>query len=317
MPGHNPNDGKMKRRQFLAAPPAIAAAIAGWNVAGRTTSAGSPGDDPPDPADRADADGAQRPRIRQSVMGWCFQPMDAVTLARHARAIGFEAIEGIPAAAYPEVTSLGLRISLVGSHGFATGPLDPDNHPLVEAKLRESIDLAVRFGAPNVITFTGMAKAGISDEAAKRNCIRCWKKVIGYAEEQGVGLVLEHLNSVDDSHPMKGHPGYWGDDLERCVDLIREMDSPRFQLLFDIYHVQIMHGDIIRNIRRYQDRIGHYHTAGNPGRGELDDRQEINYPPIMRAILETGYRGYVAQEFIPTSDDPVASLRQAYEVCDV
>lgn len=307
----------MKRRQFLATPPAIAgaAAIAGWNASGRTTHAISPADDPHPPADSAD--GEKRPRIRQSVMGWCFRPMDAVTLARHARAIGLEAIEGIPAAAYPEVTALGLRISLVSSHGFATGPLDPDNHPLVEAKLRESIDLAVRFGAPNVITFTGMAKAGISDEAAKRNCIRCWKNVIGYAEEQGVGLVLEHLNSVDDSHPMKGHPGYWGDDLERCVDLIREMDSPQFRLLFDIYHVQIMHGDIIRNLRRYQDLIGHYHTAGNPGRGELDDRQEINYPPIMRAILETGYRGYVAQEFIPTSDDPVASLRQAYEVCDV
>ena len=116
---------------------------------------------------------------------------------------------------------------------------------------------------------------------------------------------------------MKGHPGYWGDDLERCIDLIRVIDSPRFRLLFDIYHVQIMHGDIIRNIRRYHEFIGHYHTAGNPGRGELDDNQELNYPPIMRAILETGYQGYVAQEFIPTSDTPIESLRQAYELCNV
>lgn len=256
-------------------------------------------------------------RARQSVMGWCFQPMDAVTLAGHAKRIGLEAIEGIPASAYPEVTRLGLKISLVSSHGFATGPLDPDNHAEVEAKLREGIDLAVRWGAPNVITFTGMRKKGISDQAATRNCLECWKRVVPYAEEKGVGLVLEHLNSVDDSHPMKGHPGYWGDDLERCVDLIRAIDSPRFRLLFDIYHVQIMHGDLVRNIGRYHRYVGHYHTAGNPGRGELDETQEIRYPAVIRAILKTGYRGFIAQEFIPTWQDPVAALEHAAKICDV
>src|SRR5690606_30241589 len=120
---------------------------------------------------------------------------------------------------------------------------------------------------------------------------------------------LEHLNSRDESHPMKGHPGYFGDDLERCVNLIKRVGSPNMKLLFDIYHVQIMHGDVIRRIRQYNELIGHYHTAGNPGRGELDDSQEINYPAIMRAILETRYQGYVAQEFIPTWSDPVAALR--------
>jgi hydroxypyruvate isomerase len=265
----------------------------------------------------AQAQRSSKGRVRQSVMGWCFKPMDALTLAAHGKRIGLEAIEGIPSQHYDAVTKLGLKISLVSSHGFAKGPLDPENHAEVEKKLRDGIDLAVKYGAPNVITFTGMSKTGISDEAARRNCLDCWKRVIPYAEENKVGLVLEHLNSKDDSHPMKGHPGYWGDDLHLCADLVKAVDSPSFQLLFDIYHVQIMNGDLIRNIRRYQEIVGHYHTAGNPGRGELDDSQEINYPPVIRAIIETGYNGFIAQEFIPTANDPVTSLQQAFEVCDV
>ena len=116
---------------------------------------------------------------------------------------------------------------------------------------------------------------------------------------------------------MKGHPGYFGDDVDRCVDLVKRMDSDRFKLLFDVYHVQVMNGDVIRRIRNYHPYIGHYHTAGNPGRCELDQNQEINYPAVMRAILETGYDLFVAQEFIPTWDDPVQSLRHSAMVCDV
>ena len=288
----------MRRRDFLTVPAAVASVSA---VAGSAKA----------------QDKKAESIIRQSVMGWCFKPMEPLELARHAKSIGLEAIEGIPASVYPEVTALGLKISLVGSHGFANGPIDPENHKEVETKLREGIDLAVRYGAPNVITFTGMKKNGITDTSATRNCLACWKRVIGYAEEKNIGIVLEHLNSKDDSHPMKGHPGYWGDDVHRCADLVTAMDSPNFKLLFDVYHVQIMHGDLIRNIKRYQSIIGHYHTAGNPGRGELNENQEINYPPVIRAILETGYKGYVAQEFIPTSDNPIGSLREAYELCDV
>ena len=288
----------MRRRDFLTVPAAVASVSA---VAG--------------PAKVQDK--RVESIIRQSVMGWCFKPMEPLELARHAKSIGLEAMEGIPASVYPEVTALGLKISLVGSHGFANGPIDPENHKEVETKLREGIDLAVRYGAPNVITFTGMKKSGITDTLATRNCLACWKRVIGYAEEKNIGIVLEHLNSKDDSHPMKGHPGYWGDDVHQCADLVTAMDSPNFKLLFDVYHVQIMHGDLIRNIKRYQSIIGHYHTAGNPGRGELNNTQEINYPPVIRAILETGYEGYVAQEFIPTSDNPIGSLREAYELCDV
>ena len=290
----------MKRREFLSTQLMLAGSTA-------IAATGAQGQDDPQP----------RRRVRQSVMGWCFNPMDPVTLAAHCKRIGFEAIEGIPAAKYDAVTKLGLKISLTASHGFAQGPVDPDNHALVENKLREGIDLAVKYGAPNVITFTGMSKPGISDDAASRNCLSCWRRVLPYAEKQQVGIVLEHLNSRDDSHPMKGHPGYWGDDLHLCADLVKTMDSPHFRLLFDIYHVQIMNGDLIRNIRRYHPIVGHYHTAGNPGRGELNDSQEINYAAVIRAILDTGYQGFIAQEFLPTSDDPIRSLQQAFEICDV
>lgn len=293
----------MKRRAFLSAP----AVVAGAGMLAATCK----------PALAEETPSTPRRRVRQSVMGWCFKDIPPVELAGHCKRIGLEAIEGIPASAYPAVTQLGLKISLVGSHGFQNGPLDPDNHAEVESKLRGGIDLAVQFGAPNVITFTGMKKAGISDAAARRNCITAWKRVLSYAEEKGIGIVLEHLNSKDDSHPMKGHPGYWGDDVHLCADLVREVDSPSFRLLFDIYHVQIMNGDLIRNINRYHDLVGHYHTAGNPGRGELDETQEIQYPAVIRAIMQTGYRGYVAQEFIPTAADPIESLRQAFVVCDV
>ena len=256
-------------------------------------------------------------KIRQSVMGWCFKPMSPIELAKFGKEVGLVAIEGIDSKFYPEVKKLGLEISLVGSHGFAKGPLNPDNHAEVEAKLKKSIDTAVEFKSPSVITFTGMSNEGISDKQAMANCLACWRRVISYAEEKGITLVLEHLNSRDDSHPMKGHPGYFGDDVEVCLDLVKQMDSPNFKLLFDVYHVQVMNGDVIRRIREMHPWIGHYHTAGNPGRCELDDNQEINYPPIMKAILETGYTGYVAQEFLPTWDNPKESLEHAIRVCDV
>ena len=116
---------------------------------------------------------------------------------------------------------------------------------------------------------------------------------------------------------MKGHPGYFGDDVDHCVKMINRIGSEHFKLLFDVYHVQVMNGDVIRRIKQYQEVIGHYHTAGNPGRAELDENQEINYPGVMRAILDTGFDGYVAQEFIPTWKDKALALRHAAEICDV
>ena len=311
----------IKRRDFAKTALAVGTA---WHAACRGTAAGF---DPQvdetlfdETATDKSADDETSP-LRQSVMGWCFNPMSAETLAGHCRDIGLAAMEGIADTAYPNIRQRGLAISLVGSHGFRTGPVDPENHATVETQLRRGIDLAVRWGAPNVITFTGMRADGISDASSRSNCLRCWKRVLPYAEAKGIGIVLEHLNSKahrnhDGSiHPMKGHPGYWGDDIHQCADLVRAMASDHFKLLFDVYHVQVMNGDVIANLRRYQDLIGHYHTAGNPGRGPLDDEQEINYPAVFAAIKQTGFNGYVAHEFIPTGDDPIASLRQAYELC--
>ncbi len=258
-------------------------------------------------------------RIRQSIMGWCFRDhMDAVTLAKHCKEIGLVAMEGISEDHYPAIRALGLEVSLVsGGHGFGKGPCNPEYHDLVVSSLRKAIDLAKEVNCKNVITFTGMRFEGLDEEKAAQRCIDTWKEVLPHAEKNGITLVLEHLNSRDDSHPMKGHPGYFGDDVDFCVDLIKRVGSENFKLLFDIYHVSVMNGDVIRRIRNYHPYIAHYHTAGNPGRGELDDTQEINYPPIMEEILKTGYTGYVAQEFIPTWDDPIAALRHAAKLCDV
>ena len=297
----------VSRRRFLGNSAVLAAgALADRAIAADTSRAAA------DPAYRIRNNG-----IRHTVMGWCFNPMDPLELARHAKAIGLEGIEGIDPKFYPDVKKLGLEISLVGSHGFADGPCDPRYFDQAVAKLAAAIDLAKQVGAKKVITFTGMRFDGMDEEKAAADCVAAWKKVLKTAEDAGVTLCLEHLNSRDSSHPMKGHPGYFGDDVEFCVDLVKRVGSPNFKLLFDIYHVSIMNGDIIRRLRQHAEFIGHIHTAGNPGRGELDDTQEIDYPAVMRALASIGYHDFVAHEFIPTWDDPILALRHAAMVCDV
>ena len=212
-------------------------------------------------------------RIRQSVMGWCFKskpnPVDGPTLAKMAAEIGLAGIEGISRQDYPAARKLGLAISLVSSHGFKTGPYSREQHQYCRDKLVEAIDIAAEVRCPSVITFTGFSVKGTGSEQGAKNCVELWKSVMSHANKKKINLVLEHLNTRDDSHPMKGHPGYFGDDIDQCADLVRRVGSPHMKLLFDIYHVQIMNGDVIRRIRQYQDLIGHYHTAGNPGRAEL------------------------------------------------
>jgi hydroxypyruvate isomerase len=297
----------LSRRHWLGSSLAAAAAAVTGTAAGRDIA-------------RAAADPAYRIRnagIRHSVMGWCFKPMDTLTLARHAREVGLTGIEGIDRRFYPEVRGLGLDISLVSSHGFLRGPCNPEFRAETIAKLEEAIDVAAQVKCRKVITFTGMRFEGMDPERAAADCVAVWKQVLPRAERQGITLVLEHLNSRDATHPMKGHPGYFGDDVDFCVDLVQRVGSANFRLLFDIYHVAIMNGDVIRRLRQHRDVIGHMHTAGNPGRGELDDTQEINYPAVMQAVTEIGYHDFVAHEFIPTWDDPILALRHAAMVCDV
>ena len=300
---------KLNRRSALKTAAATIAAT------GLTLPVASPGQTPKKKANPKFS--IKKGRIKQSIMGWTFNPMPTPELAKLAKEVGLVAMEGISREHYPLVRKLGMDVSLVGSHGFKKGPVDPANHAECIKKLTEAIELCAEAGYKRVITFTGMKVKGIDDEEAEKNCIACWKKVLPLAEKKKITLCLEHLNSRDDTHPMKGHPGYFGDDVDHCVRMIKKVDSPSFKLLFDVYHVQIMNGDVIRRIRQYKDLIGHYHTAGNPGRAELDDTQEINYPAVMRAIVESGFDGYVAQEFIPTWKDKALALRHAAEVCDV
>lgn len=305
------------RRDCLTGASALAAGVAISALPSREASAAEPGTLA---AMSADAPGAdyriQRGRIRQSVMAWCYDVPDE-DLIDACHRMGMPAMEGIDRSAYPRMRELGMKPAIVGSHGFSSGPADPDNLESCVEQLREAVDVAVEYDALNVITFTGMRVDGLSRQRMEDNCVECWKRVIDHAEEQGVNLCLEHLNTRDDTHPMKGHPGYFGEDVDHCIELIDRVDSPRMKLLFDIYHVQIMNGDVIRRLRQYADRIGHVHTAGVPGRGELDQTQEVNYPAVMRALLEVGYEGFVAQEFIPTWDDHLAALRHGVKVCDV
>ncbi|MBM4094181.1 MAG: TIM barrel protein [Planctomycetes bacterium] len=258
----------------------------------------------------------QNGRIKQSVYGWCFQPMPEEQLIKACHKMGVPAMD-VGATHYPLLRELGMHVTMVGSHGFAKGPFDPDNRAFCIERLRAGIDSAAQWGSHQVITFTGMRSKGVNDEQGARNCVSVWKEVMAHAEEKGINLCLEILNTRDDTHPMKGHPGYFGDDVDLCIDLIKRVDSPRMKLLFDVYHVQVMNGDIIRRIRQYKDYIGHYHVAGAPGRGEPDDTQEINYPAVLHAILETGYSGYVSQEFIPTWPDKLAALRHAVRLSDI
>jgi hydroxypyruvate isomerase len=230
--------------------------------------------------------------------------------------LGIKSVEILTPEFFPLVKKYDLVCACVSSHGFKIGFNDPADWPHCTEILENRINAAAEAGFPTVITFTGYRKPNIPDDVGAKNCVEGFKKVVGLAEKKKVTLVLEMLNSRVSTHPMKGHPGYQGDHTDYCIDIIKRVGSERLKLLFDIYHVQIMDGDVISRIRQHKDYIGHVHTAGNPGRGELDETQEINYPPIMKALVEIGYKGYVGQEFIPTRE-PLAGLRQAVEVCDV
>ena len=254
-------------------------------------------------------------RINQSVVGWCFNPMETAVLAKAAAQLGFKSVELVDPKHWPMLKELGLTCAIAGSHGFEKGFNHVENHGMCVQKISEQIERAAAFGCPNVITFSGM-REGLTDEDGIANCVTGIKQVIGLAEQKGITICMEVLNSRV-NEKMKGHPDYQADRIEFAVEICKKIGSPRMKILFDIYHTQIMQGDVITRIKQYHEYIGHYHTAGVPGRGELDDTQEINYPAVMKAILATGYKGFVGQEFIPTWEDKVAALRHAARVCDV
>lgn len=257
----------------------------------------------------------QHGRIRQSVVPWCFNPMTVPELARHAAALGLQSVELCDPKFWPELKQLGLTCAIAGSHGFAKGFAHTEEHDECLALLRKRIEECAAAGVERVITFSGFRR-GLSDEVAMRNMVDGLKRIVGFAEEKNVTLCLEMLNSRVATN-MKGHPDYFCDDMERSVEICRRIGSERMKVLFDIYHVQIMHGDVIARLKQHLPYIAHVHTAGVPGRNEIDDTQEINYPPIMRALLDLGYKGFVGQEFIPLGADKIAALAQGVRICDV
>lgn len=261
--------------------------------------------------------------IKQSIAYWCLHATswawDIDRICTLAKSLGVQSVELAPPDLWPKIRSYGLNIAIalngMPDPVFAKGLNNPRHAEEVIATTKSMIDRCAEFQVPNVIAFTGYAE-NISLAEGAANTAKGIRELARYAAPHGINICLEQLNTRDDSNPMKGHPGYQGDDIDYCAQIILSADEPNAKLLFDIYHVAIMNGDIIRRLSQYRRLIGHIHTAGVPGRGELDDRQELCYPAIMRALLEDGYQGYVGQEFIPTRD-PAQSFAEAVKLCDV
>jgi hydroxypyruvate isomerase len=258
---------------------------------------------------------ARKGQINQSIVQWCYQKhFDIDQLCSLAKELGCLSVELVDPKDWPTLKKHGLICAIAMSHWFDKGMNNPKYHEMCIDKMHKAIDACAEYGYPNVITFTGF-REDIPDDEGIKNCVAGYKKIVGHAEKNKVTLCLEMLNSRV-KEEMKGHPGYQGDHTDYCMDIIKQVGSPGLKLLFDIYHVQIMDGDIIKRIHDNKEWIGHVHTAGNPGRAELDDKQEINYPPIMKALVKAEYKGYVGQEFIPTRD-PRQGLKEAVALCDV
>jgi len=257
---------------------------------------------------------ATRDRINQSVIHWCFHPMAVEELAGHAARMGMKSVELVDPRYWPMLKKLGLICAMTPSHGFSKGFAHKEEHAECLDILRKRIEESAAAGFPNVITFSGFRR-GLGDEEGLTNMVDGLKQIAGHAEKKQVNVCLEMLNSRVNIE-MKGHPDYFCDRIEIAAEVCRRVSSERVKILFDIYHVQIMEGDIITRIRQHHPYIGHYHTAGVPGRAELDETQEINYAAVMKTIVDTGYKAYVGQEFIPTRDK-IASLNEAVKLCDV
>jgi hydroxypyruvate isomerase len=289
----------IRRRDLLratalgAATPAFASALASGQTPRTTESA------------------VRRGRLKQSVSRWCYRDIPFREFCRSLADMGLTAVDLLQPEDWPVAKEFGLTCSM----GYAGGGTIPDalndraNHDTIVASLTASIPKAADMGVANVITFFGNRR-GRGDAEAIENCVTALNRLKRVAEDHGVTVCVELLNSKVD------HKDYQGDHTPFGVEVIRAVGSPRVKLLYDIYHMQIMEGDIIRTIRDHHEHIAHFHTGGVPGRHELDDTQELNWAAIARAIVDTGFTGYFAHEFVPTRD-PLTSLREAVVLCDV
>jgi len=248
--------------------------------------------------------------FRQSFSWWCFENrgVDAEVLLREAAAIGYDGVELIPVELWPAAKDEGLAIASHMCHSIELGFNDRAMHAELQGKVRGGLDVCAKAGAANLIVFSGNRRAGVSDADGAAITAEGLAPLAKDAEDAGVTLIIELLNSKVD------HIGYQCDHSAWAIDVCRKVGSPRLRALYDIYHMQIMEGDLIRTIQDDHQWFAHYHTAGNPGRHDIDDQQEIFYPPIYRAIAATGYTGFIGHEFVPKGA-PVPALRKAYDDC--
>ena len=250
-------------------------------------------------------------RIHQSVSRWCYRQIPLDQLCDYSAKIGLKGVDLLQ----PEEWEVPRRYGLICTMGYAGGgeiasALNrAENHASIEQAFRINIPKAAKAGVPNVITFSGN-RAGMSDEEGAKNTAAGLNRVKKIAEDNGVTICIELLNS------KVNHPDYMCDRTAWGVRVVSDVNSPNVKLLYDIYHMQIMEGDLIDTVRNNIRWIGHFHTGGVPGRHELNNTQEVQWDAVMRAIAETGFRGYVAHEFVPTGD-PLTSLRAAADLCDV
>ena len=277
------------------------------SAAGGAVSAGGTGTSASHPANPAST-------IKQSVCRWCFNEMPLDELAANAKRIGLKSVELLQPSDFPTIEKHGLvcaMVSQAGNGGIPRGWNRVHNHGWLIPAYQERIDVVARAKYPNVICFSGN-RDGLGDDEGLENCATGLRQIMPAAEKAGVTVCMELLNS------KVNHADYQCDHTAWGVKLVEKVGSERFKLLYDIYHMQIMEGDVIHTIRDHHRAIGHYHTAGVPGRHELDESQELFYPAIMRAIRDTGYTGYVAQEFVPVKKETgMASLEDAYRRCAV
>jgi hydroxypyruvate isomerase len=255
---------------------------------------------------------ARKGRLKQAVCGGVFRglKLDLEGMCREAARLGAVGIDLVGPDAFPVLKKHGLIPTMVpGGASIKQGINDKSNHAEIDRKMRSALKAAAEAKAPNVIVMAGDRK-GISDEQGLDNSALFLNQIKTQAEDLGVTLCIELLNSKVD------HPGYMCDHTAWGVAVCKQVSSPRVKLLYDIYHMQIMEGDIIRTIRANIQHIGHFHTAGNPGRHEFDETQELNYPPICKAIADAGYQGYLAHEYTPTRE-PLETLDQMMRLCEV
>ncbi|MDP1816992.1 MAG: TIM barrel protein [Leadbetterella sp.] len=253
--------------------------------------------------------------IKHSVCKWCYGSIPLEEFAIAIKKMGINAIDLISIEQFPILKKHDIHCSMVSISSsiwsIAKGWNKTENHEGLIKWYKYLIDETAKAGYKNIICFSGNRDEEINDEEGLDNCVEGLSKIIPYAEQKKVTLVMELLNSKID------HKNYMCDTTDWGVELVRMLDSENFKLLYDIYHMQIMEGDVIRTITENKDFIGHYHTGGVPGRAEIDQTQELNYPAIIKAIIATGYKGYLGQEFLPKNADKLASLKSAVELCDL